>query len=137
MMRPMRRYQAAVILLVAMLAGCVPPTPETPTGPRTILIWYETSQATPQWAATITDLRAGESQKYLASQNHLMLILDDDLTIQTTRKDVQAAIEAARKQGAPAIVAVDSSGGSVIASARCDLTWTGPQIIDLIKKAGG
>lgn len=136
-------FVVLAILLGAMFfasqgQGCSPNPPKPPSGPRTILLWYESQEVPAEFNnLTLTELRAGEPGKYLEEKGHLLLTMDPDQPQETTRKDVQAAIAQAKVQGAPAIVVVDSSNASVIGSAKLDYAWTADQVIDIIKANGG
>ena len=129
---------AGAVLFMTQGQGCQPNPPVPPSGPRTILLWYESQEVPAEFNnLTLTDLRAGEQSKYLDGKGHLLLTMDPDQVQETTRKDVQAAITQAKVQGAPAIVVVDSSNASVIGSAKLDYAWTADQVIDIIKANGG
>jgi len=126
------------VFVLSQGQGCQvnPPTP--PSGPRTILLWYESQEVPAEFNnLTLTDLRAGEPSKYLDEKGHLLLTMDPDQPQDSTRKDVQAAVAQAKVQGAPAIVVVDSSNASVIGSAKLDMAWSAEQVIGIIKANGG
>lgn len=128
----------AALVFMSQGQGCKPNPPTPPSGPRTILLWYESQEVPAEFNnLTLTELRAGEAGKYLEDKGHLLLTMDPDQPQESTRKDVQAAIAQAKVQGEPAIVVVDSSSGSVIGSGKLDLSWTETQILDIIKANGG
>lgn len=128
-----------LVLFATKGDGCKnPPFPPTVTqGPKTVLLWYETKDAPLSFQSTITQLRAGESAKYLEAKGHLLLILDDDPNWETSLPGVKAAMEAVKVKGPPAVAIVDSATGSVVYSDKLDLTWDENKVLDLLKKHGG
>lgn len=54
------------------------PSIVTPSGPRQILLVYESSDTTPELARAITALRVGPAAEYLQSKGHTLDVLDVD-----------------------------------------------------------
>lgn len=101
----------------------VPPVPNpvpvvTTKSPKTILIWYESRDVSTTFTGTLVKLRSEQKFTILSPKNQI-LILDDDLELPAeTNPSVKTAIEKAKAEGTPCIVAVDQTNNSVIASRK-------------------
>lgn len=64
------------LLLAALLSQGGGVSPLGPSGPRTIVIVYETADQTFDLAGTIVSLRHGDLAKQLADAGHTLMVLD-------------------------------------------------------------
>lgn len=69
---------AVVVLIAIAQGGGGGIVPIGPSGPRTIMIVYETADQTFDMAGIIVSLRHGDNAKTLADAGHSLLVLDKD-----------------------------------------------------------
>lgn len=111
-------------------------------GPRLILLIHESDQQTPQLSLLMGYLRSGETEKYLADQQHKLLILDDDPN-QSTPPALRPYLTEATKhltdQKQAALLIIDPlqtvSGGGVLFSGKAPATEA--EFIQTLKQHGG
>ena len=154
----MRPWLFFVILLAGCVAPLAPPVPvpspspgpviPTPPAPvvsaeRVVLVIHETAEQSPAFSRLRNDLVAlGEPQKYLASKQHALAILD----VQSTDPDGKplSVIEFVKPsisgKTLPVLVVCEKTGNKIgkvllVESLRPDAT--ADNVIELVKRSGG
>jgi hypothetical protein len=118
----------------------VPPKPPVVVpeveGPRKVLIVNETLDRTPEVAAIFTQLRAGESAKYLADKKHELLILDDDASTPDGKavELLDKHRDAFAATGLPCVLVIHPDG-RVLGAAKLPQTADG--VIEFLRQHGG
>lgn len=114
------------------------------TGPKNILIVYESSATKPAFANQITLLRSGDWAKYLSTNNHTLYVYDKDTVDETgsMAKELKTWQPHWSGMNLPALFIVDKKTNLLVSKYELDPTptlteKTNSQVIDLLKKNGG
>ncbi len=131
-------FNGVVVPIVSPIIDAVVPSIGVTTGPKEILIVYETETAQAPFQRMLTNLRTGEADKYLTAKGHTLYALD----VHAKDGDGNTAKPLVKWQKAlegitPPALVIGSPAGKVTHKQALSTDVTADQVMAIIKAKGG
>lgn len=133
-----RKLGLVVLLAVLLLrGGCDGVGISVGSGPRDVLLVYESADNSPAFARLVLDLRDGAAAKYLAEKKHALTIIDRDTPDPNGDRAKVLAKWQAELAETPVVLVIDKASGKLAGKSGFDRNGTSDAVLDIVKRYGG